>query len=252
MNDARAPREYGAGGWVGVGTPQANPTVEMEMRRFLPADVEALTTRLRSRAETADARLVDYIENLPHFLAAFDTLALDAFGFACTGSSYLVGADREAAIAAAAAARFGYPVVTATAAVAAAFQALGARRVALLAPYPAHLIAAGVAYWEAAGFQITATRRIDIGSADTRRIYGLSSADALAGLADLDVGGADAVLMSGTGMPTWPILGQAAQRSGRPVVSSNSCLAWALLQSLGVECAPTEVGDQAAASPFAS
>ena len=27
--------EYGVGGWIGIGTPQANPTVEMEMRQAI-------------------------------------------------------------------------------------------------------------------------------------------------------------------------------------------------------------------------
>ena len=40
-------REYGQGGWIGLGTPQANPTMEAEFRRLLPPDTELLVSRLQ-------------------------------------------------------------------------------------------------------------------------------------------------------------------------------------------------------------
>lgn len=220
--------EYGSGGWVGIGTPQANPTVEMEMRRLLPPDVESLTARLVSRAQSSDERLVNYLEGLPDTLRSFDTLPLRAFGFACTGSTYLVGNSREAEIVAAAEENFGYPVITAAEAVRRVFEASGTERLALVAPYPKHLVDAAVAHWEAIGVRVTALRRIDLGSMDTRMIYRLSSSDILRELADFDVGTADSVLVSGTGVPTLNALAPAEERFGRPVLSSNLCLARAL------------------------
>ena len=234
----RSEREYGKGGWVGIGTPQANPTVEAEFRRLLPDDAEMLITRLQGSATSSEQRLMDYLTGLDGALAAYDALKPDVFGFACTGSSYLLGADREAAIASASAHRFGYPVITAAQAVLESLRALGASRIAVLAPYPQNIIDASVAFWEQAGLTVTAAQRIDIGSADTRRIYGLSSRDAAEALARLPVAEADAVLLSGTGMPTLAAIRDLGPGLGKPLLSSNYCLAWACLKALGDARAP--------------
>lgn len=228
----RMDREYGPGGWVGVGVPQANPTVEAEMRRFLPQDAELLTSRLVSRAPTSVERLIDYFDGLDRTLDSYDVLRPDVYGFACTGSSYLVGAEREAEIVAGAEARLGCPFVTAAQAILDALAALGARRVALLAPYPADIVEAGIAYWRAAGLSIVQVMTIELPSEDTRGIYGLRSADALAALDGGVSDDAEALLMSGTGMPTLAALAPAAARIGRPVLSSNYCLAWSLRRAL--------------------
>ena len=167
--------EYGPSGWVGIGTPQANPTVEMEMRRLLSSDFETLTTRLTSTAKSSDERLIEYLERLQVYLRTFDTLPLRAFGFACTGSTYLLGRDREAKIIEAAEAQCGFPIITAAAAIHRVLNSLGARRIALVAPYPSHLVDAAVVHWEAVGLQVVALRRIDLGSVERSEKHGPES-----------------------------------------------------------------------------
>lgn len=218
---------YGRDGMVGIGTPQANPTVEAEMGILLPRTVTSHVVRLTSPAADAGARLVDYIEGLDGSLARYDSFRPDVFGFACTGSAYLVGAAREAELVAAAR----LPVVTATAAIGWKLKQLGARRIAVVAPYPGALFQAGLDYWTAAGFEVVRAAQVKIASADTRGIYALASDDARPVLEALDMTGLDAVLLSGTGLPTLLLLADWA--GDVPLLSSNACLAACLMDRMG-------------------
>ncbi len=229
-----AEREYGARGRIGVGTPQANATVEPELRALMPPGVALYATRMRGSSGDSRERLVAYIEGLSDHLASFDTLALDAFGFAATGSCYLVGRPREQELVEAAEAAFKVPVVTAAAAIAEALAALGADRIGVLAPYPDWLHQAGLAYWRALGIEVVAEARIETGAADTRSIYQLTSGDAERAARSFDLAGAEALLLSGTGMPTLAALAPLEAALGVPVLSPNLCLARALLRRAGV------------------
>ncbi|MGH6612648.1 hypothetical protein [Sphingomonas sp.] len=227
-----AGNDYGRNGVVGIGTPQANPTVEAEMAILLPPTILRVTTRLTSRAEAPEDRLRDYIERLEPALESFDTLRPHVFGFACTAASYLVAPEREAAIVAAAEAHYGYPVITAAAAIARKLRALGAHRIALVSPYPAALGQAAVAHWRAQGFAPVAVGNAAIAGTDTRGIYALGSTDARASLANLGVVSADVILITGTGMPSLPLIADPPSGSP-PILSSNLALAEALLAQLG-------------------
>jgi len=223
--------EYGT--VLGILTPQANTTVEPEMHALLggAAGYTVITARLTSALADSRARLIDYLDRLEATLAQFDVAPLAAAGFACTGSSYLVGrADEEKRLAAASRAA-GCPVLSAAQAILAVLADLGAKRIALVSPYPQWLAAAAERYWHDAGIALTSVAGLPQELADTRGIYRLTTARVQAFVAGLDVRGAHAVLLSGTGMPTLRTIASLA--AGLPAISSNLCLAWLLARGAG-------------------
>lgn len=224
-------RAYGALGAYGLGTPQSNPTVEPEMGILMPRQATLYGTRLTSLEKDPLARLEAYLVNIDKTLETYDSMKMSAFGFACTGSSYLVGRQSEEAITAAAQERFGYPVITAADAIVWGLKRIGAKRIAMIAPYPQALIEAGKAYFEARGVEVVSSERVVTRTTDTRTIYEITpeQADKLLHAAPSDV---EALLVSGTGMPSLAAL---AAYDKRPVLSSNLCLAGRLLAEAGHE-----------------
>ena len=229
------PTEYAARGLLGIGTPQANPTVEAEMLALRPAGVGLVTARLVCLDQDPTRRLLSYIDDLAQTLERYDSLQLDAFGFACTGSTYLYGHAEERELVARLQDRFGYPVVTAAAAIESRLQALGAESIAMVAPYPEWLLNPGVEYWTARGFRVSAVGHARLPGADLHQIYELGSHQAMDVLRTLDLGAADAVLFSGTGMPSLRAIQAAQEEFGLPTVSSNLCLAGSLFDSVGLD-----------------
>ena len=224
--------DYGRAGLVGIAPPQANPTVEAEVRLLLPPSVGMVVARLTSSSSDSVTRLREYLERLPQTLTQFDTLPLSAFGFACTASSYLMGSERQKRTIGDLEARCGYPIVLATDAIAWRLQRAGARRIGLVSPYPPDLTQAATRHWQEAGYDVVGVRRIETDSADTRSIYSLGSSDAEAAVDELSSLAVDAVLISGTGLPSLALLAGAKQQP--LVISSNYCLAQRLLSLLGL------------------
>lgn len=222
---------YGCAGRIGIGTPQANPTVEAEMGILLPRSCTIHVTRLTSSAATPEERLRQYLQDLERYLGAFDTLRPDVFGFACTGSSYLLGAREEERLIASAEAAFGYRIETAARAIVWGLGRVNTRRIAVIAPYPVELIAAADRYWADVGIEVVRTTRIPTRTADTRGIYELRSEQLAATLEELSYDSIDAVLVSGTGLPSLPAISRRTQAI--PVISSNLCLAGRLLDLAG-------------------
>ena len=237
MSEPKA--DYGPRARVGVAVPHTNPTVEPEMRAFLPESIGVYATRLTHPSPHVEERLAHYIRHIPEAISTFGDMKLAAFGFGCTGTSYVAGLELEDRLTAEASERTSLPVITAAQAIRAALKELGCRSIALVSPYPEWLAKSGYRYWEDAGLRIVDRLRVDPALTDTHRIYELTSDDALEGLRQLSVDEADCLVASGTGMPTLRALKTFAAETERPILSSNLSLAWALARTAAPELAPS-------------
>ena len=229
---------YGRNGELGLATPQANPTAETEFRVLMPKGVACATVRMVSAEPDPATRLRAYFTDIGQTLDGFDTLSLQAIGLACTGSTYLLGHEAVEAHLGELSSKRGQPIISAAAAIERALAYLGANSIALICPYPAWLLTAAEAHWRARGYDVVDQFSLDPDQGDTRAIYTLSPEAAGEKIrARWQHTQADAYLITGTGLPTLRVVSQLSESLSGPVLSSNLCLAWASLQTAGIDLA---------------
>ncbi|HJW62506.1 MAG TPA: hypothetical protein VJ849_03330 [Actinomycetes bacterium] len=108
--------------------------------------------------------------------------------------------------------------------------ALGARRLALATPYPETISAAARIYWQAAGFEVVAHRRLD-----TPNIYDETEATAYKLALTANTPEADTILISGTGLPTAGAVDPLEKELNKPVVTSQAATLWQALTLLRLD-----------------
>lgn len=154
---------------------------------------------------------------------------LDALAFACTTASALIGDDVVRSVLAEA--KPDAPCVTPTSAAKAALDALGARRIALLAPYSREVTVLLGRYFEGLGLTLGAVRYLGFGDdCEVARI----AADSIVEAAAVTMGDDDeALFISCTALGAAALVPRLEERLRRPVVTSNQALIWQALRSAG-------------------
>ncbi len=228
-------------GWrarLGVLVPPGNPTVEPEFYHMAPEGVTIHFARLQGfqslstpgAAAGMEERTLAYLEELPGPATALSSVNPSVVILAHTASSYATGFDKEPQLIDRIASLTGTAALTAARAVLAALKHFGVKKLALGTPYPEAISAKGKAYWEAAGFDIVGYQRL----ADVQNIYAENEQRAYQLARQANTPDADAVFLSGTGVPTVGVLEVLEQDLGKPVISSTQASLWQALRLAGV------------------
>lgn len=228
-------------GWrarIGVLVPPGNPTVEPEMYRMAPEGVTIHFARLQGfqaantpgAAAGMEARTLAYLDELPGPAKALGSVSPSVVVLAHTASSYATGFANEPELIDRLSSLTGTTAITAARAVLAALQHLGVKKLALGTPYPEAISAKGRAFWEAAGFDIVGYQRL----ADVQNIYAEHEQRAYQLARQANTPDAEAVFLSGTGLPTVGVLEMLEQDLNKPVLSSNQASLWQALRLAGV------------------
>lgn len=225
-------------GWrarLGFLLPPGNPTVEPEMIALAPEGVSVHFHRMTARGATGsldgqDDRNRMMIENIDGSIELLAMVNPDVIVLAHTATSYSLGRQGEADLLARLEKSAGRRVITAFGSVLLALERLNVRRLALGTPYAAETTLQGKAHLAAHGLEVVNFANLqgvtNIYDETAERAYGLARL--------VDREDAEAVFLSGTGMPTLPVLELLEQDLGKPVISSASAMMWHALRLAGV------------------
>lgn len=225
-------------GWrvrLGFLVPPGNPTVEPEMIAMAPPGASVHFSRLVASGPAGthhgqEERNRSQIEHIDHSAALLAMVKPNVIMLAHTATSYTLGRSSEADLLRRLQTQFAIPVATAFGSVAAALNTLGIKRVALGTPYSEEITLKGKAHLEGSGFEVVSYGRLknvtDIYAETPERAYQLGRS--------VDSPEAQAVFLSGTGMPTIEILEVLEQDLGKPVLSAASAMMWHALRLAGV------------------
>jgi maleate cis-trans isomerase len=225
-------------GWrarLGFLVPPGNPTVEPEMMQLVPPGVSLHFARLVASGPTGtpegqEARNRSYLAHVEDSAALLAMVRPDVMVLAHTASSYTLGPQGEQALIARLEEHCGTRVITAAGAVLQAFAHLGVQKVALATPYDEATSRQGKAYLEAHGLHIVGYGRME----NVRNIYDETAERAYRLARQVDTPAAEAVFISGTGLPTLPILDMLEHDLGKPVFSSATAMMWLALRTARV------------------
>jgi maleate isomerase len=214
----------------GVLIPSTNTTVEIEYTRLLPPSLQAHYARLGKAGDTPfspsqDTDLAYQSKMLGN--AKVEAIALTQTSASLFDDGYDAAAKRHMSEGANA------PAITSAEALGEAVQALGARRIALVSPYSEEVIGRAKRYYETRfGLEVLATEAF--GATDSYAIGGLSAENATDAFARIDRPEIEVLVVPGGNFPTMQFVDGWEQQFGKPVLTTNQAVIWAVMVAMGI------------------
>lgn len=217
---------------IGLLALASDAVVERDFRLMLGSEdrVRVFCGRVRN---AQSCTVVDLAGMLPRIadgaadVASASTLHVMAFG--CTSATPIIGFHRIAE--AIGQARPDIPVTTPYVAAEAALQALGVRRISVLAPYIPQVSDIVIRALERSGYEIVASASLGLEYEEEFPRVGRETL--LEAAAALDDPAAEAIFISCTAVRAAEIVERLEERTGKPVLSGNQALLWHALRLVG-------------------
>lgn len=237
---------------IGQIVPSSNTTMEAEIPAMFRAREAVRPERFTFHSSRMRMKKV-VAEELAAMDAESDRCAIelsdgrmDVMGYACLVAIMAMGHGYHRTSQARLAARTlengaQTPVITSAGALVESLHHIGARRIALVAPYMKPLTRMVVDYIEAEGIAVIdhvaleIPDNLEVGRHDPRRLPDIVSR--------LNVQDADAVVLSAcVQMPSLPVIPQVEAMTGRPVVTAAVATSFQMLRTLGLEAVAPGAG----------
>lgn len=213
----------------GLLTPSSNTTQEPEFSAALPPDISLHTGRVSYRDITPaeQDRCVLELEQESRKLADAE---VDAIVFAATAPTLAKGKGYDRELIKRMEDAAGRPATTAATAFVEALNALGARRIAIGAPWSKTMDKPMVEFMQAHGFKVVHSEVVGfVASIELGRV-GPDTAYELACRADRP--DADAIIMPGGNWASMPVVEHLERELGKPVLVNNAVSLWGGLRLL--------------------
>lgn len=215
---------------IGLLAPSSSTTQEYEYGRILPGGVTLHTARLVLRTVDLNATIsvVEEIEQESRKLSDAD---VDVIVLAATAPSSRKGLGYDRELIGRMEASSGKPATTASTGLMRALDVLGARKIAIAAPWSDEVNRIAAAFIEASGVRVLTQRalghvaNLDIGLLDPTSAFELGCA--------VDHKDADAVMLACGNWRTLGIVDRLEATLGKPVVTTNQVALWAALRLIG-------------------
>lgn len=195
------------------------------------AGIPLYQSRISSHPDVTRETLLQMESDLPTAAGLLPTgVNFAAIGYGCTSASTIIGPQRVAV--AIQTAHPDVPVTDPITAVIAALAKLRVKRLGFVTPYIADVSAAMRQMLEHHGIEISAFASFS--QVEERVVARISEESVLQAVQNVGQN-CDAVFTSCTNLRSFNIIAQAETRIGKPVISSNSALAWHMMRLAGMQ-----------------